>query len=92
LKIKQSITNINNILDLVDFEKRGEYVLADVKSATWFFECIYPEDISPDDFCPDLLGRLLPVATFAEATFAEATFAQTTIARKTYFRSGIYPK
>jgi hypothetical protein len=36
LKIKQSITNINNILDLVDFERRGEYVLADVKSVTWF--------------------------------------------------------
>jgi hypothetical protein len=26
-------------MDLIDFEKRGEYVLADVKSATWFFEC-----------------------------------------------------
>jgi hypothetical protein len=24
---------------MVDFERRGEYVLADVKSATWFFEC-----------------------------------------------------
>jgi hypothetical protein len=29
---------MNNILDLIDFERRGEYVLADVKSATWFFE------------------------------------------------------
>jgi hypothetical protein len=38
LKITHSITNINNILDLVDFERRGEYFLADVKSATWFFE------------------------------------------------------
>jgi hypothetical protein len=27
-------------LDLVDFERRGEYVLADAKSATWFFECM----------------------------------------------------
>jgi hypothetical protein len=26
-------------MDLIDFERRGEYVLADVKSATWFFEC-----------------------------------------------------
>jgi hypothetical protein len=26
-------------LELIDFERRGEYVLADVKSATWFFEC-----------------------------------------------------
>jgi hypothetical protein len=26
-------------LDLVDFERRGEYVLAAVKSPTWFFEC-----------------------------------------------------
>jgi hypothetical protein len=39
LKIEQSITNVNNILDLADFERRGEYVLADLKSATWFFEC-----------------------------------------------------
>jgi hypothetical protein len=31
---------MNNIMDLIDFERRGEYVLADVKSATWFFECI----------------------------------------------------
>jgi hypothetical protein len=30
---------MNNIMDLIDFERRGEYVLADVKSATWFFEC-----------------------------------------------------
>jgi hypothetical protein len=29
---------MNNIMDLIDFERRGEYVLADVKSATWFFE------------------------------------------------------
>jgi hypothetical protein len=39
LENNQSITNIKNILDLVDFEKRGEYILADVKSAAWFFEC-----------------------------------------------------
>jgi hypothetical protein len=31
---------MNNIMDLLDFERRGEYVLADVKSATWFFEWI----------------------------------------------------
>jgi hypothetical protein len=31
---------MNNILDLIDFERREEYVLADVKSATWFFECV----------------------------------------------------
>jgi hypothetical protein len=36
-----SITNISNILDLVDLERRGEYVLADVKSATWIFECSF---------------------------------------------------
>jgi hypothetical protein len=30
---------MNDILDLIDFERRGEYVLADVKFATWFFEC-----------------------------------------------------
>jgi hypothetical protein len=29
---------MNNILDLIDFERRGEYVLSDVKSTTWFFE------------------------------------------------------
>jgi hypothetical protein len=29
---------MNNIMDLIDFERRGEYVLADVKSATWFFD------------------------------------------------------
>jgi hypothetical protein len=28
-------------MDLIDFERRGEYFLADVKSATWFFECIH---------------------------------------------------
>jgi hypothetical protein len=25
-------------MDLIDFERRGKYVLADVKSATWFFD------------------------------------------------------
>jgi hypothetical protein len=25
---------MNNIMDLINFERRGEYVLADVKSAT----------------------------------------------------------
>jgi hypothetical protein len=34
------ITYITYMNDLIDFERRGEYVLADVKSATWFFECI----------------------------------------------------
>jgi hypothetical protein len=29
---------MNNIMDLIDFKRRGEYVLADVKSATWFFD------------------------------------------------------
>jgi hypothetical protein len=29
---------MNNIMDLIDFERRGEYVLADVKSATRFFD------------------------------------------------------
>jgi hypothetical protein len=32
---------LNNILDLVDSERREEYVLADEKSATWFFEWTY---------------------------------------------------
>jgi hypothetical protein len=40
IEIKQTITNMNNIMDLIDFERRGEYVLADVKSATWFIECM----------------------------------------------------
>jgi hypothetical protein len=41
---------MNNSMDLIDFERRGEYVLAvfferridvlvDVKSTTWIFEC-----------------------------------------------------
>jgi hypothetical protein len=29
---------MNNFMDLIDFERLGEYVLADVKSATWFFD------------------------------------------------------
>jgi hypothetical protein len=29
---------MNNIMDLIDFERRGEYVLADVKLATWFLD------------------------------------------------------
>jgi hypothetical protein len=38
LENQKTITNMNNIMDLIDFERRGEYVLADVKSATWIFE------------------------------------------------------
>jgi hypothetical protein len=38
-----------HILDMIDLERRGEYVLADVKSATWFFECwlnrVWPNDV-----------------------------------------------
>jgi hypothetical protein len=42
---------MNKILDLIDFERRGEYVLADVKSATWFFECFNRVNF------PDALAR-----------------------------------
>jgi hypothetical protein len=41
---------MNNILGLIDFERRGEYVLADVKSATWFFECLYKVQAPYFDF------------------------------------------
>jgi hypothetical protein len=33
--------NLNNILDLIDFEKRSECDLEVVKFTLWCFECIF---------------------------------------------------